>query len=240
MGKCSLGALAGAVGVVLAVGCGSAELGVSVGSELGDDDSERLESPRAVDGGQSVTDSGEADAEEDLDAARGEDARDSTAPLDAGSDTGPEPGPVDSGQDAGADAAPTPPTTFTMPAILKDESTCWQDVFPNPVCKPVPVTTPPIVEAKCVSAGIPMATLRIPPGSCVRIQGRFSSDRLSADACFTRTSCTAQDSICRIRRNDTDLDAFVNVHDTGCHAAPRFTAWWYSLDDCPAPNASCF
>ena len=220
--------------------------------------------PEADDGdslGASRDDAGSAREERDGspttldDASLGEDASDdaSSDGDDGGAEDGghdattwPDAEPHDAGDDAATssdagDSGPPPAMSFAMPAILKDEWTCWQDQFPNPVCKLVPSTTPPIFETKCADEGIYMVKVRIPPRSCVRLDGRFDSSRLSADTCFTRTSCTAQGNICRIRRNDTDEEQFAHLHDTSCLTRRLLgEVRWYAIENCPAPTASCF
>jgi hypothetical protein len=123
---------------------------------------------------------------------------------------------------------------MSIPAILKDYGTCWQDEFPNPVCKSAPRTDPPIIEWSCAETigGNIIAKLRIPPGTCVRVVGRFDPNKgIRREVCEPFTPVA---SSCRMRVNWTDEEDFTTIYGSQdpSQAIQSWTAWWYPAGEC--------
>lgn len=236
MGRFVVSALAGAAGAILFVACGGtgpAEISANPpdAQPSSVDRSDSTDATRDVSESGSLGDGAIADAAAaDADSSVHADASDASNVTDSSSTS-----------DAadGSDASSTP-STFRMPAILHEDG-CWQDEFPNPVCKPVPKTSPPIVDwGSCTPpAGtgygqMHMATLRIPPRSCLRVDGRWEPSKMSSETCV-EANCSASSIACKITKNNSATeDAYVRVHYKRKACSGDFTAWWYAIEDCPS------
>jgi hypothetical protein len=118
-----------------------------------------------------------------------------------------------------------------LPATIKDQGTCWQDSFPNPVCEDIPEFSPQLIEWDCSET---RATLLIPPGVCLRVTGRFQLG-VADDQCLISdptvgcnvdqpeqktsimTNSTDEIMIRYIhRRRDCDLGWMATWHDGEC------------------------
>jgi hypothetical protein len=135
------------------------------------------------------------------------------------------------GGDATGGSAGGPGSEFNIPARLSENGTCWMDEFPNPVCKDVPVTEPPIITWHCAeSIGVnTIARLRIPPGTCLRVYGRFDPSKSWLD--LTCGAFSAQLGSCRMLNNWSDEDSYMTIYSAQ-NAAQGWTAWWNYTGEC--------
>lgn len=163
-------------------------------------------------------------------------------------DSGGEPD-IDSGvvsplPDAGDGAAPSsdasspdasPPSIFLMPASLTEYGSCWKSP-PMSECTAVPTTAPPIYEALCADGPAPVARLRVPPNSCIRVSARM--DLLQAHQATCGEQCPSTTYLCSSLKNTTAKNMYVHIHgpcSTEPHEAVDVFARWYE-GDCPPSN----
>jgi hypothetical protein len=234
------------VGVGLSAGCSDASDGAfDLNGDAGGDHDRRGAASSSSDADDSVEQSDAGDVEgPDGSTSKDAQASDSSTVADAGNDSGHVVDPTDGGSDASsAPDSGAPPSTFSVPAKLFEDG-CWQDEFPNPVCKKVPKTSPPIVDwGTCTPPDgtgygeLHMATLRIPPGTCLRVHGRWEPSKAGISTCES-SSCTVSDNVCKIRKNASQSDMYLRVHYKRAMCSGDFTAWWYPLEECPT-FASC-